>query len=207
MERIWQLIIPRLHWVWIVWIGYSTYLFVLEQQQDLENYILQEKAMVRKVARKKRESEKTKEYLKDVERAKKKIEIVAQEVERLQKKLPSDISDAKILDYFITIAKKLRIKDFTSEPSGEVVKGFYIIREYNFKMSGTYLQLLVFFEQVAKSEQLLNIKSLKITKSKKETRSRFELVDVEGVLESYRYNKNHRENRGIDEIEKKFSTK
>jgi Tfp pilus assembly protein PilO len=204
MERIWKIFIPRLHIAWFLWLCYVGYYFFLDKQSELEQYHAREQSMIKKVARKKRESKKMKEYLKDVEKAKKRIETVALQVEKLQKKLPVDISDAKILDYFITIAKKLRIKDFTSEPAGEVVKGFYIVREYNFKMSGTYLQLLVFFEQIAKSEQLLNIKMLKIAQSEKQTKSRFGLIDVKGILESYRYNKNHREDRGIDAIESQY---
>lgn len=204
MERVWKIFIPHLHIFWLAWIGYAGYEFFQVKQMELEQYHAEEQSMIARVAKKKRESKKMKEYLKDVEKAKKRIEKVAQAVEELQKKLPVDISDAKILDYFVTIAKKLRIKDFTSEPAGETVKGFYIVREYNFKMSGTYLQLLVFFEQIAKSEQLLNIKMLKISKSKKKTKSRFGLIDVKGILESYRYNKNHKEDRGIDAIENQY---
>lgn len=204
MERVWSIFIPRLHLFWLLWIGYSGYLFIIEQQEGLEQTAQQEAIMASKVVKKRRSTKKMKSYLTDVENAKKRIEIVAMEVEKLQRKLPVEISDAKILDYFLEIAKKLRIKDFTSEPSGEVSKGFYIIREYNFKMSGTFLQLVVFFEQIAKSEQLLNIKSLDILASSKKTKSRFGLVDVKGILESYRYNKNHQEDRGIEQIESKY---
>jgi Tfp pilus assembly protein PilO len=204
MERIWKIFIPRLHLFWLIWLGYVGYFRFIDEQSLLQQHHNQAESLSLKVIKKRNITLKMRNYGVDVEMAKKKIEAVAQEVEKLQRKLPADISDAKILDYFLTIAKKLHIKDFTSEPSGEEVKGFYIIKEYNFKMSGTYLQLLIFFEQIAKTEQLLNIKSLKIVTSKKQTRSRFGIVDVVGILESYRYNKNHRESRGIEEIEKKY---
>lgn len=204
MARIWSLFIPRLHLLWILWVGYATYLFFIEAQQGVALVMSQETMMAAKVIKKRTETHVMKSYILDAENAKQKIELVASHVEKLQKKLPMAISDAKILDYFMTTAKLLRIKDFTSEPSNEISKGFYVIKEYNFKMSGTYLQLLVFFEEVAKSEQLLNIKALDIVKSKKVTKSRFGVVNVTGVLESYRYNKNHKEDRGIEAIEKQY---
>ena len=204
MERFWGMFIPHIHILIVFWVIYDGYLGYEDYLFRLEGVTNQSKILKTKVAQKQREKNKMKDYFSDMEAAKKRIENIAQEVEAVQKKLPKKISNAAILDHLTNQANRINIKDFTSEPGKDLNKGFYIIREFKFDMVSTYLQLIVFFELIDKTDQLLNIKNLEIVHSGVKTKSRFGLIKAKGVIEAFRYNNSHKEDRGIKKIEKKF---
>jgi Tfp pilus assembly protein PilO len=156
------------------------------------------------INRAKKEKKQIKSYLRDIEEAKKNIELVAQEVEKLQKKLPESIKDAENLNLIRKIAEGLNIKSIYLSPGTEENKGFYFTKRYEFKGTGTFLQLLIFFEKIGASERLLNIREIELKKSDKKQRGRFQLTNAKVIVEAYRYNPDHKEDRGIGDIEKKF---
>ena len=67
--------------------------------------------------------------------------------------------------------------------------------------------MLIFFEKIGASERLLNIKSVEIRRSEEKQRGRFQLINANVTIEAYRYNKDHKEDRGIDKIESSFKDK
>ncbi len=156
--------------------------------------------------KKEKEKKQLESYYDDIENAKHKIERVAQEIEKIQKQLPSEISDTDNLSLISKLAEDLNIKNIFLAPGQEEDKSFYFTKLYNIKGSGTFLQWLVFLEKIGANERLLNIHNIKMVQSTMRQRGRFQLINAEMNVEVYRYNPNFKEDRGITEIEGKFVT-
>lgn len=154
-----------------------------------------------------REKDQMKEYFKDVEQAKQNIEIVAQEVEKIQRKLPNRISDTENLDLIKGIAEKLNIKNIFLAPGIEKNKGFYFTKAYEMKGTGTFLQFLILLEKISINDRLLNITDVTFDRITENQRGRFQLINAIVNFEAYRYNPEYKEDRGIKAIEDSFSVK
>lgn len=179
---------------------YEAYQEVEVQKALLENDMNTISANIRK---KKSELRKLKEYEKDVERKKEEIETVALKLEEAQRRLPKEISDNESINLIKTIGETLKIKNVQINPSGQSEHGFYITKYYSFSGKGTYLQYLLLLENIAKQERILNVRDINLRKISKVNKSRYEIIDLAATVESYVYNPNHREERGIKAIEAK----
>ena len=186
---------------WGLWEGYLVWENFTIKKQEIENQI---PILNQRIAKAQREKRQIKDYLRDIDEAKQNIELVAAEVESLQKKLPETIKDAENLGLIKKIAEGLNIKNIYLSPGIEENKGFYFTKRYELSASGTYLQMLIFFEKVGVSERLLNIKNVEISRSEEKQRGRFQIVNAKVTIEAYRYNPEHKEDRGIDKIESSF---
>jgi len=156
-------------------------------------------AIQNRITKFKRERKEVDTYMADIESAKKRIELVAQEVESLQKKLPSNISDPENLAMFQGFTDNLNIREVSIVPGQEENLGFYFKKRYELKGKGTFLQFLILMEKIAENERLLNIKSVRMYKDDStQFRGRFQLIKAEMSIEAYRYNPDHKEKREIE---------
>ena len=199
-------IVSRIHWIIILYTLYNVYISYEEHITKVELSKSQIPVIQSKIKKAEEQKGQLKDYFNDIEKAKKRIESVAIEVEKLQKKLPTEILDAENLELLSREGKELNIKNVSLSPQDEQDQGFYFSKNYNFKGTGTYLQFLIFLERISQVERLLNISKMTIVKSKNKQKGRFQLIDADITVESYRYNPNFKESRGIDEIEKKYDT-
>jgi len=140
-------------------------------------------------------------YFADVEAAKKRITVVAAEIEKLQQQLPAKISDTENLDLLSKTSTATNIKDVFLSPGREELRGFYFAKKYKYKATATYLQFLIFFEKLALEERILNINNVVLTQSNTKQRGRFRVINAEVEIEAYRYNSNFREDTGIKSID------
>lgn len=199
-----------LNYTWVLILaygGWEGYLLYEAYETDLLSLESQLPIVQNKIRKAKKEKKQIRTYLKDIEEAKSNIELVAKEVESLQKKLPESIKDTENLGLIKQIAEGLNIKNIFLSPGIEENKGFYFTKRYEFTATGTYLQFLIFFEKIGASERLLNIKTIEIKKSETRQRGRFQLINAKVIVEAYRYNPDHKEDRGIDKIETNFKNK
>ena len=143
---------------------------------------------------------------KNLTKSKERVKEVVKQIEKVQKQLPTDVNDTQVQSIIGDIANNLKIKDPSPTPEEETNNGFYFAKEYKFSAYGTFIQFLIFFENLEKTERILNIKSLKITFDQEKTRGRFPIVNLDTVIESFRYNQSYRERSGVEEIEKKYGT-
>ncbi|WP_162929480.1 type 4a pilus biogenesis protein PilO [Halobacteriovorax sp. BALOs_7] len=180
---------------------YEAYSEIQIEREALQNEAQSFEARINK---KKRELKKLKDYEKDVERKKEEIEIVAQKLEETQRRLPKDISDNESINLIKKIGESLKIKEVQIIPSGQEENGFYITKFYTFSGKGTYLQFLLLLENISKQERILNVRDINLSKISKTNKSRYEIINLAATIESYIYNSNHRENRGIEEIERRI---
>ncbi len=178
-----------------------------EHTEKIERMKAQVPALTAKINRNKKEKKQLSAYLVDVEAAKERIELVASEVEKIQKKLPDVIDDTKNLSLLKTLAEKLNIKSIYLTPLEEITKGFYVVKRYSMKASGTYLQFLMLMEQIGNTQTILNVKRISLENQQEKQRGRFQIINADIIIETYRYNTGYKEDRGIDEIEKQLSVK
>lgn len=200
-------LISKAHWIIILWVSFNLYNSWTEQEEkkiSKQDKLPILKSRIKKAKKEKKQMEK---YFRDIDQAKERIERVAEAVEKLQKKLPSNISDTQNLELIKGLAENLNIKNIFLTPGAEENKGFYMIKRYEFKAVGTFLQFLIFFEKIAENDRLLNVISLKMKKTAKKQRGRFQLINCDAVIVAYKYNQNHKEDRGISDIEEEFSKK
>lgn len=200
-------IISNVHWIIIAFVSFNLFLMYEKNIEELENKKASIPAVQTQIRKKRKDKKQLKQYFKDIENAKQKIERVAEQVEALQKQLPNSISDTENLELIKGLAEGLNIKNVFLTPGNEENKGFYMVKRYDFAGTGTFLQFLVFFEKVAENDRLLNVTSLNMSKTVKKQRGRFQLVNCKASIIAYRYNPNHKEDRGISNIEKEFDGK
>lgn len=184
--------------------SYERYATIVEQKESLANQI---DSIQSKIRIQKKKQRKIKEYFSNIDKKKEEIEVVAAQIESLQKKLPSSISDAENITLIRSIADNFKIKNLNLSPSNEVNNGFYITRLYSFTAKATYLQFLLLLEELADSERILNVSEISLNRISDKEKGRYEIIDIKATIESYRYNDAHKEERGIDKIEKSFNKK
>jgi Tfp pilus assembly protein PilO len=155
----------------------------------------------------KKDQKEIQKYLDNIKDEKLKIERVAEEIEKTQQLLPSEISDIENSSLLRKMAEDLNIKDISISPLNEENKEFYIAKKYKFKAKATYLQFLIVFEKISENKRILNVQDVSFKKMEQPQRSKFQLIDGEFSLEAYRYNPGHKEDRGFEEVEKEFKNK
>ncbi|OUR93063.1 hypothetical protein A9Q84_21405 [Halobacteriovorax marinus] len=200
-------IVSKIHFIFFIYIAFTVFTKWSEDQDSVENIKGQIPVLKNKIRKAKKEKRQLQSYLKDVETAKGKIELVAKEIENLQKKLPDTVDDTKNLSLLKGIAESLNIKNIYLTPLDEIDKGFYIAKRYGLKASGTYLQFLMLMEKIGNEGSILNVKRIFLENQQEKQRGRFQIINGDIIIETYRYNKSYRESRGINDIEKEFKKK
>lgn len=185
------IILYGLYSAFLVWDDHNTRITELEQQfpavqSELEN----NKNKVKEIQ----------EFVKRTEESKVRVEEVAKNIEAAQKQLPADINDNQILTFFTEEINTLNIKDPSITPGSETPSTYFISKEYAVKSKGTFLQFLVFFERIGNATRIYNIKNLKLVSANDTQRGRFQMVNMEAVIEAFRFNPDFRVDRGFDKI-------
>jgi len=185
---------------WTIYAVYESYIAHVADFEKRKSDISGRKIILKKMQK---EREQLNSYFADVEVAKKRIVVVASEIQKLQQQLPAKISDTENLDLLARTAKATNIKDVYLSPGKEELRGFYFAKKYTYKATATYLQFLIFFEKLAAEERILNVNSVKLVKKDDKQRGRFRVIDGVIEIEAYRYNANYKENSQLLKTEKK----
>ena len=123
-------LLANLHIFIILYAGWNMYLMYETFTEEFEQISMQVPGLEGKLANKKKEKRELKNYYKDIDEAKQRIELVASEVEKIQKKFPSEISDTENLALIKNSAESINIKNIFLNPGVEENKGFYFIKKY-----------------------------------------------------------------------------
>ncbi len=199
-------IVSNLWLLIILYTGYAVYEKYMIHEEQLVALNDQIPTITNNIAKAKKEKKQLETYFLDIEEAKQKIGIVQNEVEKLQRQFPTEISDTDNLSMISAIADSLNIKNIALAPGPEEDKGFYITKSYQVKVQATYLQILIFLEKVAEAQRLLNVSEVKMAQNDQKQKGRFQVVGGEMTLEVYKYNQRHKEQSGLDEIEQQFKS-
>lgn len=199
-----SVLVKNLHWIIIAYAGFSLFTLYTEKSEAYESLRAQTPALKNKIAREKRNLSRIEEFKKNLSSTKQRVQEVVRQIEKAQRQLPSNVNDAQVQEMLSEIAEKLKMKSSRQMPGEESEQGFYFSKLYNFQARGTFLQTLIFFERLAKAERILNVKNFSIKHSEDDARSRFQIIDFEATVESFRYNPNYTEKSGVEEIESKY---
>jgi Tfp pilus assembly protein PilO len=197
-------VLKHIHWILILFTAYEFFNLYTETDEKLLNLESSREALQVQLKRNKKIERDIKQYYANIEEEKVKIEKVASEIEKMQQLLPSEISDTENLSLLRSMAEEINIKEVSIAPEKDEERGFYIARKYRLKIKATFLQMLLLFEKIGENKRILNVGEAGFKKIAQPQRGKFQVISGEFVLESYRFNPNFKESRGIDEIEKKF---
>lgn len=197
-------IVQNLHWFIIATVAWSIFGIYEQKTEAIEMAKQSIPPVEQKIKRSKKKIQEIETFKKNLSQSKERVKEVVKQIEKVQKQLPADVNDTVVQELIGRIANRLRVKDPSPSPGSEVIQGFYFTKEYNFTGIGTYLQHLIFFENLGKAERILNVKRLSLEMDNNSIGSRFPIVKLSTTVESYRYNANYKEKSVVNEIENKF---
>ena len=197
-------LLKNLHWMIIAYAGFTLFTIYEEKEQVYQDLVTRTPALKNKIQREKTKLAQIEEFKKNLSATKERVQEVVRQIEKVQKQLPTDVNDTQVQEVLGGYASELRMKEPLQAPGEEKNHGFYFAKEYSFEGKGTFLQALIFFENLAKADRILNVKNVKIKHSNLDNRSRFQIIDLQTTVESFRYNKNYEEKSGVEAIESQF---
>lgn len=197
-------LVKNFHWVIILYACWGLFTIYEEKESELETSANVIAPMQAKINRQKRNLKKMESFKKNLTKSKERVREVVKQIEKVQRQLPSDVNDTEVQTLIGEIATSLKIRDPQPSPDKETNNGFYFAKEYKFSGFGTFIQFLIFFENLEKAERILNVKSFQLTFDQGKTKGRFPIVNIETVIESFRYNNSYKERSGVEEIENKY---
>ncbi len=186
----------------VLYFAFSKYPAIQQERESIDSEI----ASVRQEKEsKEKEFKEIQVAMNDLESTKESLKKQVEELEALRRTLPSDNSDVATIEIIQKIVRDINLQNvyLTPEPN-EQNMGFYLIRNITLKATGTYLQFLLLLESIGNNERIFNMPKVVLTKSNKSQRGRFQLVDVEILINTYRYNPDYQEDTGIEKIEDEF---
>lgn len=197
-------LVKNLHIFIILYAMFNLYTLYEEQTMNYEQSEAQIPGIESQIESHKAKIAEIETFKANLEASKQRVQEVVRQIERVQKQLPTDVNDTLVQQYFTNTAEKLRMINPNPTTGEDKLNGFYYSKDYKFTASGTFLQTLILLEQISKSERILNIKSISMKQTTLNRRSRFQILDIEMNVESYRYNTNYQEKSGVEEIEQQF---
>ena len=196
--------------IWILLLGYiiyNVYFHYTDHQEKMLSTTESIPGIKSRIVKNKQKIKELEGYFNDIDSAKERIERVAGEVEKIQRKFPSEIVDSFYISALMEFSKTLNMKKVEVRSGKEENKGFYYVKDFEFAAQGTFLQFLILLEKIENYEKLLNISKFKLTELSEKQKGRFQMIDGKITIQAYRHDPNHKEDRGIDNIEKSFEEK
>lgn len=182
-------ILGNIHWLIIIYAVYSYYGDYEQFEMQMQGLKGQKEAAEANVNRNKLKLKKIAKYRDDLDKYQKWVVEVTEQIDKLRKRLPSEINDGFMMQSIREKASEMNIISPLVQSGKDILNGFYIKKNYTLNGKGTFLQFLVFLENVDKFEQLLNVNTLELkAPDRDKQRGRFFIVDGMVELEAYRYN-------------------
>lgn len=190
-----DIVVKNIHFLFL---AYAIFIGVEYQEVSEEKLVSakdQLEAMESKITKVERDLKEVKQFEDDREKSMERVQQVVDQIKTIQKQLPSEIRDAEVNGKLTEFSRTLKMLNPNPSPSTEVNQNFYISKDYNFDVQGTYLQFLIFYEKLenlAKNGRILNVKYLRMKGSTEgDPRSRFQLLDLTSTVEAYKYNESY----------------
>jgi Tfp pilus assembly protein PilO len=193
-------ILPNIHYLFFVWALWN-FMGLYEEYGVREGEILSEKeSTIQEIAKHKADLQDVKKFTDNLEESKKRVENVFQTIDKVQRQLPSEVSDIEILDFFSKEKKNLNIPTLNTLALPEKNDSFFVIKPFELNGQSTFLQFLVMLERLSYSERIFNIKEFELSLPQEAQKGRFQLISFKAKIETYKYNTAHKEDSGIKSI-------
>lgn len=200
-------ILSKLHILILLYGAWSFYSVYSDYENQVEEINVQKPAIEAEIKKAEQKLSQIDEFRKNVDQTKLKVNEVFGNIEKVQRQLPSEINDIEILDFLSKEGRTLNIPELEPNPKEEQPMGFYISKQYSIKGRATFLQFVVFLERINGAERLFNIKNFKISAPVEAQKGRFQVVNFEATIDTFKFNSSHKESSGVEEIESEFSKK
>jgi len=197
-------VLSKLHLIIILYGLWGFYSVYSEFETQLEEIEMQRPAIEADIKKSEQKLGQIDEFRKNVDQTKLRVNEVFSNIEKVQRQLPSEINDIEILDFLSKEGRTLNMPALEPNPKEQQPLGFYISKQYSLKGKATFLQFVVFLERINNSERLFNIKNFKVFSPKEAQKGRFQVVDFEGTIDTFKFNASHKESSGVEEIESEF---
>jgi Tfp pilus assembly protein PilO len=188
VEKYFIPLISSLHFILIAWVGWGTYAdfnTFFETRRAVEESIAETNQRVTKAQKTLGE---IRDFESNIEVLKKRIDDIIKQIDEMKKSFPETIVDAEILGDLSKEATSLNLQTPAVAPREEFDRGFYFAKQFEMKARGTYLQFIVFFERLSKKQKIFNVQYMKIFNDQTLQKGRYGLLNIETLIESFRYN-------------------
>lgn len=191
-------LIKNIHWFIILYAINGIYDAYVEKSESLSRNASELPIVKNKIDRAKLKLAKIDQFKKNLSASKERVAEVVKNIEKIQKQFPTEINDTEVQRILTELSGELKIVDAIPSPGTEEAHGFYFAKKYVLTAQGTYLQFLVFFENLAKADRILNVQQVSMSiDSSLENRSRFQVLNFETTIESFRYNPSYKESAEV----------
>lgn len=197
-------LLGNIHWIFILLALSNLYTIFEENTEKIENSKMNIDSLSAQNNSVNRKLKNIKRFKKNLTQSIQRVEEVRKQIEKVQKQLPSEVNDTLIAGKINELGESLKMKDLNVAPMDEKLNGFYFTKKFSLNASATFLQALIFFENLNKSERILNIQKFEMKEKETNIRGKFKVLSFSSVIESYRYNTTYKEKSGVEEIENKY---
>jgi Tfp pilus assembly protein PilO len=124
----------------------------------------------------------------NIKESKEKLTVTGNQLESIKRQLPPTIDDGEITDFLVGEASGLNLKEILVNPLSEIKFETYFSKNYQFSSVGTMLQTIILLERIGLGERFFNVVSLNLEKNKNIQKGRFQLLNIQFELQTFRYN-------------------
>jgi Tfp pilus assembly protein PilO len=199
--------LSKLHLLILLYGAWSFYSIYSEFQTQIDEIVAQKPAIEEEIKKAEKKLGQIDEFRKNVDQTKLRVNGVFSNIEKVQRQLPSEINDIEILEFLSREGRSLNVPELEPNPKDEQPMGFYISKQYNIKGRATFLQFVVFLERINGAERLFNVKNFRITAPVEAQKGRFQVVNFDATIDTFKFNSSYKESSGVEEIETEFGGK
>ena len=181
-----KVLISKIHLLIIAYAGYVVFEYYEAFEAKMADYAKEVPLIQKEIKTKKRKLSDIKKFEEEIDVAKDRMAKAKDHFRKLEQQLPRTMSDFQIKENLKSTLEELNLMNVNIVPAPELFKDFYYSKTYVVKGTGTFLQFLVFIENMARNERIFNIDTLKFVRSKEKVRGRYQLIDAEINVETYR---------------------
>jgi len=187
--------IKNIHMFILFYTGYNLFTIWEDKSALLETSTASKISAEDKLTKSKASLDEVDRFNKNLEESRKRVSGVVENIKKIQRQLPSEFNNAEVQKIMADIANSLKMINPEMKPKEEISNDFYFSKDYIFDSKGTFLQALILFEkleELSKVGRILNVKYVRFTLDPEaDKRSRFKVLKVNTIVESYRYNPNY----------------
>ena len=199
--------LSKLHLLIFLYGAWTFYSIYSDYEVKIDEIAQQKPSIEEDIKKAKKKLSQIDEFRKNVDQTKLRVNEVFGNIEKVQRQLPSEINDIEVLDYLSKEGRLLNVPELEPNPRDEQPMGFYISKQYSIKGRATFLQFVVFLERINGAERLFNVKNFKLSIPTEEQKGRFQIVNFETTIDTFKFNPSFKESSGVDEIESEFNKK
>lgn len=184
-----QKVLSKAHWAILIYFGFMIHENYVEHEEMMEGLNSSKDGIQGQLRRLKENKKLLDTAVSDVDKIKRDIEHMNEEIKKLQERLPPGASPRETVVMFKGIAENINMKEVDIRPEGNDDREGYSVNRYEFNSVATFLQTLIFFEKIQDTQRIFNVDSVIIEMAEQqEKRGRFQFVKTYAMLESFYQN-------------------